>query len=175
MNWDALSAVGELIGALAVVVSLLYVGRQIRQSTAAARASSFQSMTETMVEVNTSVLLDAPTYDLMVRALASEPLTENERARYLVFFWDVLRILESAHYQVELGVLDASKLLSIAGNMQSHLKCQVGAEAWSVLQSRYGPAFRSFVSEVAATELPTLTDVVQRGRTSRPERGKGPG
>jgi hypothetical protein len=164
VNWNALGAVGELVGALAVVVSLLYVARQIRQSTAATKAASFQSMTETMVHINTSVLLDAPTYDLMIRALASESLTEVERARYLVFFWDVLRMLESAHYQVELGVLDESKLLSIAGNMQSHLKCQVGAEAWSVLQTRYPPEFRSVVSDLAARDLPTLTDVVQRGR-----------
>ena len=32
MNWDAIGAVGEILGALAVVGSLIYVGRQFRHS-----------------------------------------------------------------------------------------------------------------------------------------------
>ena len=37
MNWDAIGALGEIIGAAAVFVSLLYLAIQIRQSTALAR------------------------------------------------------------------------------------------------------------------------------------------
>ena len=32
MNWDAISAVGEIVGAVAVVVTLVYLAAQIRQS-----------------------------------------------------------------------------------------------------------------------------------------------
>lgn len=31
MNWEAVSAIGEIIGAIAVVISLVYVAAQIRQ------------------------------------------------------------------------------------------------------------------------------------------------
>ena len=37
MNWEAAGAIGEIIGATAVFVSLLYLAIQIRQSTALAR------------------------------------------------------------------------------------------------------------------------------------------
>jgi hypothetical protein len=37
MNWDAIGALGEIIGAAAVFISLLYLAIQIRQSTALAR------------------------------------------------------------------------------------------------------------------------------------------
>lgn len=40
MNWDALGAVGEMIGAVAVVVTLLYVARQIHQVNAQTQASA---------------------------------------------------------------------------------------------------------------------------------------
>jgi hypothetical protein len=33
MNWDAVGAVGEIIGATAVLLSVLYLGFQIRQNT----------------------------------------------------------------------------------------------------------------------------------------------
>ena len=32
MNWDAISAVGEVVGAVAVVATLLFVARDIRQN-----------------------------------------------------------------------------------------------------------------------------------------------
>ncbi|HSG87586.1 MAG TPA: hypothetical protein VLA56_00120 [Pseudomonadales bacterium] len=38
MNWDAIGAVGEILGALAVFASLIYLGRQIRFSALATRS-----------------------------------------------------------------------------------------------------------------------------------------
>ena len=37
MNWDAIGAIGEIVGATAVVLSLLYLALQLRQSTNFAR------------------------------------------------------------------------------------------------------------------------------------------
>jgi len=31
VNWEAISAIGQLVGALAVVISLIYVAREVRQ------------------------------------------------------------------------------------------------------------------------------------------------
>jgi hypothetical protein len=36
MNWEAIGAIGEVLGALAVIVTLVYLAVQIRQNTAAA-------------------------------------------------------------------------------------------------------------------------------------------
>lgn len=38
MNWEAIGAVGEILGALAVFASLIYLGRQIRFSALATRS-----------------------------------------------------------------------------------------------------------------------------------------
>jgi hypothetical protein len=43
MDWDAIGAVGEIIGALAVLVTLVYLARQIRQNTGALRAAALNS------------------------------------------------------------------------------------------------------------------------------------
>ena len=48
MDWSAVGAVGELLGALAVVSSLLYVGRQLRQSNTMARAAAWQALNSSM-------------------------------------------------------------------------------------------------------------------------------
>ncbi len=39
MNWDIIIAVSEMIGVVAIIASLAYVGIQIRQNTSIARAT----------------------------------------------------------------------------------------------------------------------------------------
>jgi hypothetical protein len=42
MNWQALGAIGEFVGGLLVVFSLLYLALQLRQNTRALRADTHQ-------------------------------------------------------------------------------------------------------------------------------------
>ena len=55
MNWDAVGAIGEVVGAVAVVVTLLYVGRQIHQANVQTQARARYSFIEAYGEMNTSI------------------------------------------------------------------------------------------------------------------------
>jgi hypothetical protein len=44
MNWDALGAIGEIIGAAGVIVSLLYLASQVRNNSRQLRHSSAQAV-----------------------------------------------------------------------------------------------------------------------------------
>ena len=46
MNWEALGAISELVGALAVIATLLYIALQIRQNTKAIRGATLNAITE---------------------------------------------------------------------------------------------------------------------------------
>lgn len=51
MNWEALAATAELLGALGVLASLIYLAVQIRQNTAWLRQQAFQlSTNETWID-----------------------------------------------------------------------------------------------------------------------------
>ncbi len=43
MNWDAIGAIGEVLGALGVIATLIYLTTQLRLNTNAMRASSLDS------------------------------------------------------------------------------------------------------------------------------------
>lgn len=43
MDWEAVGGVSELIGAVAVVISLLYLAKQIKQNTESTEAAGFQA------------------------------------------------------------------------------------------------------------------------------------
>ena len=44
MNWEAISAIGQLVGALAVVISLIYLAREIRSNAREARLASMDTV-----------------------------------------------------------------------------------------------------------------------------------
>ena len=48
MNWEAIGAIGETLGASAVVISLLYLAAQIRQNSRVVKGTSAQAITQTI-------------------------------------------------------------------------------------------------------------------------------
>ncbi len=63
MNWDAISAIGEIVGAVAIVITLIYLAVQIQQNTkinsSAIRQSFYDYTTRQMlqgVELGSSTL-----------------------------------------------------------------------------------------------------------------------
>jgi len=44
MNWNAMGAIGELVGAVAVVITLIYLAAQIRQNTRSNRNLALQTI-----------------------------------------------------------------------------------------------------------------------------------
>lgn len=43
MNWEAIAGISELVGAIGVVISLLYLAKQIKQNTESTEAAGFQA------------------------------------------------------------------------------------------------------------------------------------
>ncbi len=50
MDWTVIGAPGELVGAAAVVISLLYVGRELKHSSTVARVQGIQSTNEKLFD-----------------------------------------------------------------------------------------------------------------------------
>ena len=50
MNWEAIGAIGEIAGAIAVVLTLFYLSRQIRHNSDVSKVSSYHQAIEQIVE-----------------------------------------------------------------------------------------------------------------------------
>jgi len=102
MNWDAVGAIGEIIGAIAVVVSLIYLSIQVRQNTNASKAATVQDMTNKWVQIN---LWSAESSDRMFNLTEIEPGT-NEFLQGLAFYRALFHQWSNNLYQYRTGVLD---------------------------------------------------------------------
>jgi RNA polymerase-interacting CarD/CdnL/TRCF family regulator len=81
MNWEAIGAIGEIVGAFAVVVSLIYLALQIRHSRKAAEAQSTISTADMASRWRGMLLQNSDLSDTLAKANSNETLSPSERIK----------------------------------------------------------------------------------------------
>jgi len=85
MDWDAIGAIGEILGALAVVATLGYLAVQIRQNTRSTTTSIYESAMNGYVELNRTAS-EADISAIVFKAHTDpESLSELELFQYRAF------------------------------------------------------------------------------------------
>ena len=94
MNWDAVAAIGEVVGAIAVVSTLIYLSVQTRQNTRAVRHAAARGVAEDANAWRYKIVENAEVAELLRGGLRDpEALSVNDRYRFrmlmdaLVFHW----------------------------------------------------------------------------------------
>jgi len=106
MNWDAIGAIGEIVGAMAVVVSLAYLATQIRNQNREARAATIQQVLQNNADT-ISQLQDPELAAIWISGIDNlESLTEVERLRFVIYLTSGMRSFENAYFQWQNGRLD---------------------------------------------------------------------
>ena len=107
MNWDAIGAIGEIIGALAVLATLFYLAIQIRQNTRTVQTSTYQAALESSNKFNELVLNNSELHRIY-RLGRNDPsqLTDEERARFRLLLGHLINVYETMFLQYERGTLD---------------------------------------------------------------------
>jgi hypothetical protein len=87
MTLNDLANLGQIIGALAVVISLFYVAHQIRQNTNAVRSAIAQAVHEHFAKWYHLMAADDELAQIVARGLRDHaPLPEKERVRFVAAF-----------------------------------------------------------------------------------------
>lgn len=83
MNWEAISAVGQLVGALAVLITLIYLAIQLRQNTIAVATSTYESAMTGFNDINVVVASHPALASLLDRGCQStDHLTAEETVQF---------------------------------------------------------------------------------------------
>ena len=67
MEWDAIGAVGEVLGAFAVVVTLIYFGRQLSQANRISTATGARDLQQQYTHVYTLIAINPEIRGLVTR------------------------------------------------------------------------------------------------------------
>jgi len=103
MNWEALGAIGDFVGAIGVVVTLVYLSLQIRSSARATEAQVHASLSAEMERVIVAISENDSLVEAMQTAQGGGDLTAAQRIRLTFWFGGFLRVCESHIIQRRLG------------------------------------------------------------------------
>lgn len=142
MDWTAIGAVGELVGAVAVVVSLIYLSRQVRQNTRALRTANAATVKQNFQTIARAFITDRGASDIVLRAMNSDELSPAEKLSAYAWFFDLLKSGELAYSQylsedLDEEVWDASLQFFLAYWTTPGMR-----EYWSERREAFTPAFR---------------------------------
>ena len=121
MNWDAIGAVGEIVGAIAVVVSLLYVAGQIRQNN---RQSASDSGFAFVAESNRFLeWVAAPEIaDVLVKLRSEAALTPHEEIKAEAFAERLLNGWWVSETSYKNGIMDKDTYQTVSEEVSRYLK-----------------------------------------------------
>ena len=143
MNWEAISAIAQIIGVIVVVITLIYLAEQVRQGNLLARSQVRQRMIEhTQDELYTQIADLSITY----ANVKDGPLTAEEQAKLSLFLTSFMRQREWEWFQYRDGVIDDDIYKAYHDVIAIHLGTPRARKWWKVL-GRY--AFNAdFVADV---------------------------
>jgi len=149
MNWDALAAIGEIVGAAAVVATLAYLSIQIRQSTKSERASALDASINALSKIRQSTYENPELSALHLKASNSpETLSEEEAFRYRLFLHNVLlsfwhMFTQSRYADLPANIWDAQKPTIV------RVVCTPGGEwFWGKYKAEFEESFREEIDKI---------------------------
>jgi hypothetical protein len=148
VNWDAIGAIGEVVGAAGVIITLGYLAVQIRQNTASHRAAAVQALTEASASFNDLLASDADLGRILVSGAGDlDSLQLEERPRFGFALLALLRRVENIQRQTLQGRLSRDDWAGIHASTM-FLMSQAGCRDWWAENSqRFNPDFSKWLDQ----------------------------
>ncbi|MGR8948529.1 MAG: hypothetical protein ACU84Q_10805 [Gammaproteobacteria bacterium] len=146
MNWDAIGAAGEIVGALAVVVSVFYLAAQVRKQTEEERLSATRQLSELFLTTIGTVQEDKEFAGVYLRAVQDyDSIQAEDRIRVALFFQRGFRILEQQHLHTRRGNVDPVYFESMNLAFFEWLTFPGVQKWWELSRDLFEAEFRKFV------------------------------
>lgn len=162
MNWNALGSIGELIGALVVMATLVYLAMQLRENTKMLRISAADRALAFVLEFTGDLARDKEVSQLLTQGAEDwDSLSESERARMIYVFFRMFKIFENIHYLYTLGNLDEETWLSWKSVLIMYAQGQGGKFYLGARRHFFSQRFLDLIdSEVSVSEPVKPTKVL---------------
>ena len=99
MTWDAIGAVGEIIGAVAVVISLVYLASQLRHSNELARENAYRELQRDIGQIMSELNRDPGLHTIWREALYDQKaVSDSDRERLGFVLSQLFGTLNTAHH-----------------------------------------------------------------------------
>jgi len=151
VNWEAISAMGQIVGALAVVISLIYLAREIRSNARSARIASLHDVNRWLGE-----LVEHPHLaELYYRGIQDfRSLKSGDLVRFSALMDQAFYIFRELYFQELDGHLDP-RLWGPTEAAMRDINAYPGVQAWWRTRShRFNKEFVKHINQLQQTAKP---------------------
>lgn len=143
MNWDAVGALGEIVGAIAVLVTLVYVSIQVklhsRQLEAANEQEAFRQLTEWIRRIS----IDPSSKSVFEKVSQNQPLSEQGEIDWAWIIVELANMGEAHFLQYRKGALSKEVWAKYEGALTAYLTTPIGRIWWT---NRMAPFSADFIA-----------------------------
>jgi hypothetical protein len=131
MNWDAIGAIAELLGAIGVIVSLIYLAGQVRRNTHIQKITNLRDIATELATTARCTAGNPELASLVLRGLADlDSLDSVERYRFDAYIYAFLANFERALSDARDGDYPEEQLVPLRASIAEHLRTKGGREWW---------------------------------------------
>ena len=147
MTWDAVGALAETMGALAVVITLVYLSKEVRANTRSVRRATTHDALQSIAGFNQFVASDPALVDVFWRGTGDpDSLDEEEWRRFVSLASTLVRRFELLYLDHLDGTLPAEIWAAQEANIVTWM-ARPGAQRWfESFGAHVHPGFRRLVS-----------------------------
>jgi hypothetical protein len=172
MNWQILATVAELLAAVGVIASLIYLASQVRDSAAQTRLMAAQSILGKLNSSFDRLAGDESVADLWTRGLRgmAELRTSAERVRFMATLLGFFRTYEELFQYHRQGSIDDWAWSGVGAGFRDIMATPGFREWWGLRQGWFSSEFAAFICGVLpAPEGRVLEDYAPRESPLEPD------
>jgi hypothetical protein len=146
LNWDAIGALAEVLGAMGVIFSLLYLALQIKTQNVQAKLAARHEIASGLRQAS-GVYAVGDLTEILVRANEDyNAISEAESVRLIVVTTNLFRAWEEAFLVQKDGHLGVDMWEVISRDYSQTMGASSIRHIWSIRKQIYDPSFQDYVN-----------------------------
>ena len=154
------ASIAEIVGAFAVVISLIYVGAQVNDSAAAVRAAAANDVNVALQSWYLEIGTNQQTSELFYEALTSEVALSNEKEfQYLMMLHGAFLAFQNSYLQAEEGTIDYELREAITAAIVGIKQLPGMRRYWRQRKSYLHSGFANYVDQLLVQDIDVTVDI----------------
>ena len=146
--FDTLGNIGDLVGGIGVVITLIYLARQIKHNSASLEANAVQAASHSIAESLDSIMREPDLVALYAKGCSDYPsLSENERLQYSLLMGSIVHRFEGLLVLRDRGLLPHDAMDGSVNRVRGAFRQSGTLAWWEKGRSGFNPMVQQWIDE----------------------------
>jgi len=157
MSLEQLAYLADIVASVAVIGSLVYVARELRQNTNAIRVSNADNYTDFYFKLNTPVATDRQFADLWAKGESEfDSLDSVDKQRLVIWEFQALAGWSKYFNLRQQALISDAQWIELVGTFAHFGQRQSVREAWRMFKGIYDQPYRDFMAKYFESTSPVV-------------------